>query len=53
MLKKGLNTLRQAQGERKRIMKLGRGSAHAEPVEAWGGVFQQAVRREARMTRAG
>src|SRR5450756_2263683 len=42
-LKKGLSTLRQAQGERKNAMKSGRGSAHAELVEAWGGVFQRAV----------
>jgi hypothetical protein len=31
------------QGERKMTMKSGRGSAHAEPVEAWGGAFQQLV----------
>ena len=37
-------TLRQAQGERKRLMKLRRDSAHAEPVEASGGVFQPPAR---------
>ena len=41
LLKEGFGTLRQAQGERKTAMKPGRGTAHAEPVEAWGGVFQQ------------
>lgn len=32
-------------GERKSATKSGRGTAHAEPVEASGGVFQQPVRR--------
>ncbi len=41
LLKNSSDTLRRAQGERKTAMKLGRGSAHAEPVEAWGSVFQQ------------
>jgi apolipoprotein N-acyltransferase len=36
---------RGAQGERKSGMKSGRGSVHAEPVEALGGVFQQPARR--------
>src|SRR5450756_124418 len=45
-LKKGLSTLRQAQGERKNAMKSGRGSAHAELVEAWGGVFQRAAKAD-------
>src|SRR5450759_3289901 len=45
LLKKSLSTLRQAQGERKNAMKSKRGSAHAELVEAWGGVFQRAARR--------
>src|SRR5574340_1130415 len=40
-----LSTLRQAQSERKRAMKSGRGSAHAEPVEAWGEVFHHPVKR--------
>src|SRR5262245_11366331 len=42
-LEKPEDTLRQAQGERKTAEKLERGTAHAEPVEAWGGVFQRAV----------
>ena len=45
LLKKALSALRQAQGERKSRMKSKRGSAHAEPVEACGGVFQQPVKR--------
>ena len=40
-MKEPLSALRQAQGERKSSIKSGRGSAHAEPVEAWGGVFQE------------
>jgi hypothetical protein len=44
LLKKGVSTLRQAQGERKNAMKLGRGTAHAELVEALGGVVQQAAK---------
>jgi hypothetical protein len=45
LLKNGFRTLRQAQGERKSEMKSGRGSAHAERVEAWGGVFQQGAKK--------
>ena len=44
LLKKECDTLRQAQGERNTAMESGRGSAHAEPVEAWGGVSQQPAR---------
>src|ERR1700690_2522461 len=36
--------LREPQGERKSSIDSGRGSAHAEALEAWGGVFQQAAR---------
>jgi class 3 adenylate cyclase/tetratricopeptide (TPR) repeat protein len=43
-LKNGFGTLRQAQGELKTSMRSGRGSSHAEPVEAWGGVFQQPLK---------
>ena len=48
VLKKGLDTLRQAQGERESILKWERGSALLslsthEPVEAWGGLFRQPV----------
>jgi hypothetical protein len=42
LLKNSEHALRQAQGERKSLLKSGWGSAHAEPVEAWGGVFQRA-----------
>src|SRR5262245_44850792 len=44
LLIKASDGLRQAQAERKRSMKSGRGSVHAEPVEAWGGVVQQPAR---------
>jgi probable HAF family extracellular repeat protein len=50
LLKKSLSTLRQAQGERKNAMKSGRGSAHAELVEAWGGVFQRAANHDGQIT---
>ena len=39
----GRFTLRQAQGERQDAIESGRGSDHAEPVEARGGVLQQAA----------
>ena len=59
LLAKASETLRQAcpehrrraQGERKRVGSTGRGTAHAEPVEAWGGVFQPARRLLARLSR--
>jgi len=38
------DALRRAQGERKTPEETGRRSAHAEPVEAWGGVFQEPAR---------
>jgi glycerol-3-phosphate dehydrogenase subunit C len=41
LLKKAESTLREPQGERKSSIDSGRGSAHAEALEAWGGVFQQ------------
>jgi len=50
LLKKALSALRQAQGERKSRMKSRRGSAHAEPVEACGGVFQQPARPRAALS---
>ena len=49
LLKNTSETLRQAQGERKRVGNTGRGTAHAEPVEARGGVSQQRAR--ARLSR--
>jgi hypothetical protein len=45
MLKNPPDTLRQAQGERKSAGNMRRGTAHAEPVEAWGGVFQHPADR--------
>src|SRR5713101_6891165 len=44
LLKKAQTTLREPQGERKSSIDSGRGSAHAEALEAWGGVFQQPAR---------
>jgi hypothetical protein len=44
LLKNGLATLRQAQGERKDVVIGGRGSVHAEPVEAWAGFFSNLLK---------
>ncbi len=52
-VKKPVNALRQAQGdEQKGAVHSGTGSVRAEPVEAWGGVLQQAAKaRSARRPR--
>jgi len=42
LLKKAESTLREPQGERKISIDSGSGSAHAEALEAWGGVLQSA-----------
>src|SRR5438552_100044 len=50
LLKNAKSTLRVPQGERKSSIHLGRGSAHAEALEAWGGVLQRAAKSVSDLT---